>query len=177
MPGALRPWLPWGTAAEHVTVPVHGTHGQSSLSPMKRVIHGSQPGFEHVCINLGRRDIRMAEHRLNGAQIRAALEQMRRERMPQHVRTEMRTNAGGRAVRFQQFPESESRQSPSASRVEEEKRHGALDETRARLRKVAPNPPRGFVANRHDALLSPLAQTLHVAVVEPDVGETQRHEL
>ena len=37
-------------------------------------------------INLGRRDVRMPQHRLHGTQVGAPLQEMRGKRMAQHVR-------------------------------------------------------------------------------------------
>ena len=39
-------------------------------------------------INLGRCDVSMTKHRLDAAQIRAVLDEMRRESVPNHVRAD-----------------------------------------------------------------------------------------
>jgi hypothetical protein len=46
---------------------------------MKRVVHLPEPGLQNVRVDLRRRQIRMAEHRLNRAKVGAALEQVRGE--------------------------------------------------------------------------------------------------
>src|SRR5437667_11530159 len=43
----------------------------SSGSGVESIVDGAEPCFEHVCIDLCRRQVRMAEHHLDGAQIRA----------------------------------------------------------------------------------------------------------
>src|SRR5581483_6277085 len=45
-----------------------------------------EPLLEHVRVDLGRRDIGMAQQLLHGAQVRAAVEQVARECMPQDMR-------------------------------------------------------------------------------------------
>ncbi len=56
---------------------------------MELVVHGSKPRLEHVGVDLGRRQVRVAEHHLDGPQVGAALQEMRREGMPQDVRAEV----------------------------------------------------------------------------------------
>jgi hypothetical protein len=55
---------------------------------MEAIVHRPQARLEHVCVNLSRGKIRMPEHQLDRAQVRAALEQMRGERVAEDVRAE-----------------------------------------------------------------------------------------
>jgi Tfp pilus assembly protein PilN len=73
------------------------------------VVDGAETRFEHVRIYLGRREIRVAEHHLNRAQIGAVLEEMRRERVPEHVRAERARQSGLLPVAFQNLPEADAR--------------------------------------------------------------------
>ena len=50
------------------------------------VVHLLQSGPRHVRVNLRGRDIRMAKHQLDGSEVRAVLQKMRRERMPEDMR-------------------------------------------------------------------------------------------
>ena len=62
-----------------------------------QVAHHS-PGalVEHVGVNLGRRDVGVAEQILDDAQIRAVLQEMAREGVAQHMRADpLRRDAGG----------------------------------------------------------------------------------
>src|SRR6266513_3854319 len=62
-----------------------GTDNQ--LCPwMELIIELLQPRPRDVRVDLRRRDVGVAEHHLDGAEIGAVLEQMGGERMPQHVR-------------------------------------------------------------------------------------------
>src|SRR5271156_3383158 len=53
---------------------------------MKRAMHLAQVALREMGVNLRGRDVAVTEHLLHGAQIGAALEQMRGEAMPQRVR-------------------------------------------------------------------------------------------
>src|SRR5437764_15088209 len=69
------------------------------------IVHGAQPRLENVRINLRGRQIGVAQHHLNRAQVGTPLEQVRRKRMahdvwPEHVRP-----TGGAPVAFQELPE------------------------------------------------------------------------
>ena len=61
---------------------------------MKLVVRGAQPRLQHMRVNLRRRQVGVAEHHLDHPQVRAALEQVRRERVPQDVRAEVARDAG-----------------------------------------------------------------------------------
>src|SRR5262245_48052503 len=59
-----------------------------SRARMEAIVDCAQASLEDVGVNLCRREIGMTEHHLDGAQIRPALEQMRRKRVSNHMRTE-----------------------------------------------------------------------------------------
>ena len=60
----------------------------------------------HMSIDLGRRNIRMAEHRLHRAEISAAFQQMGCERMAQRVRRNFFIDAGSPGVSPNDLPAS-----------------------------------------------------------------------
>ena len=64
-----------------------------------------QIGPIHMGIDLCRRDIRVAQHGLHRAEIRAALEQMRGKRVAQRVRGHPLLNPSGQSVAMNQLPE------------------------------------------------------------------------
>jgi hypothetical protein len=53
---------------------------------MEPIIDRTETCFEDVRVDLRRREIGMAEHHLNRAQVGATLEEVRGERVPKHVR-------------------------------------------------------------------------------------------
>src|SRR5215471_9327291 len=91
----------------------------SLFSRVKLVVDRTQPRLQNVRINLRRRQIRVPEHHLDGAQIGAALEQVRGEGVPQDVRTESARDACLHAVRLEDLPEADPRQAAAALRVDE----------------------------------------------------------
>jgi len=60
-------------------------HQIFSRARMKFSVNVTQPVSRHVRINFGRADICVAEQFLDHAQIRAMLQQVRGETVPQHV--------------------------------------------------------------------------------------------
>ena len=82
----------------------------ASVARVKLVVDGAQPRIEDVRVDLRRRQIAVAEHHLDRAQVGAALEQVRGERMPQHVRAERARHTGPLAVLLQDLPEADARQ-------------------------------------------------------------------
>ena len=85
---------------------------------MELVVDRTQPGFQDVSIDLRRREVRVAQHHLNGPKIRTAFEQVRSERVPDDMGAERARQAGGRAVAFDDFPEPHAAQR-AATRVDE----------------------------------------------------------
>src|SRR3954465_8880246 len=103
---------------------------------VETIVGGPQPRLEHVRVDLRRGQIGVTEHQLNRAQIGAALEEVRRERVPQDVRADRRRQSGGARVPFENLPEADAAQRPAA-RVEEQARRGApLEQLAPRRRGV-----------------------------------------
>src|SRR3954447_3397905 len=88
---------------------------------VETIVDDSQPCLEDVRVDLRRRYIGVAEHQLNGPQVSAALEQVRRERMAEHVRADRRRQIGAARVVLQDLPEADAAQR-AAARVEEQPR-------------------------------------------------------
>ena len=59
---------------------------------MEAIVHSAQASLEHVRVDLCRGQVGVAEHHLDRAQVRATLEQVRRERVPQDVRAQALRN-------------------------------------------------------------------------------------
>src|SRR6478736_3416393 len=145
---------------------------------MEAVVDLAESRFENVRVDLRRREIGVAEHRLNRAEIGATLEQMRRERMPQYVRTEAAADAGAATASLENLPEAETRQPGAAARVDEHPGTGFLAEQhRPCLGDVLLHPLHRRVADRHDALLAALANALQKPLVRAQVGQAQADEL
>src|ERR1039457_4971639 len=77
-----------------------------------------QPRPYDVRVDLGGRDIRVPQHGLHAAQVRASLQQVGGEAMPDHVRRQMMKNAGLASMAAQQFPERLAGHRPTPRRYE-----------------------------------------------------------
>src|SRR5258705_9374011 len=83
-------------------------------------IHVEQLGHVHVRVALRRRQLDVAEQFLDGAQVRAGLQQMRRKRMPQRVRADAEACAAAADVAGDQALHAAPRQ-PAAARVHKQR--------------------------------------------------------
>src|SRR5262249_39217844 len=102
----------------------------------------------HVCVQLGRSEVGMAEHLLDAAEVGAALEEMRRERMSEQVRVDpVRFEAGALREAAEDQERSGSRQGASL-RVQEELRAVAAVEERTAVRQIAAERLRGVASDR-----------------------------
>src|SRR3954453_18454995 len=88
----------------------------SSGTGMGRVVDGSESITGHVCVDLGRRKIAVAEQLLPGTKIRPSLEKVRSVRVTEGVRVE--GASVGQRVALEDAP-GISRREPSAALVEE----------------------------------------------------------
>src|SRR5687768_8133739 len=88
--------VPGGTLANIGPPRTMYAHGLGA-SPAARVVASvehPQPGLGHVRVDLGGADVRVAEHRLERPEIRAVLEQVGREAVPEHVRGDLAADPG-----------------------------------------------------------------------------------
>src|SRR6185295_5872729 len=88
---------------------------------VEAIVDRPEPRFEHVCVDLCGREVGVAEHQLDRTQVRAALEQMRGERVAQHVRAERARQVGFARVLLENLPEPDAAQR-AAARVHEQAR-------------------------------------------------------
>src|SRR5437899_7721104 len=111
---------------------------------MRLVVQLASAPVGYVGVELGGREIGVPEHLLHAAQIRAALEQMRGERVPEEVRVDpLRLEAGARGQAAQAQERARPRQR-AAPRVQEELRPVTPVEERP--------PARGIAAQRRGCL-------------------------
>src|SRR3954447_4152406 len=124
----------------------------------------------YVGVELGRREVGVAEHLLHGAEIRAALQQVCRERVPEQVRVDsLRVEAGLLGELAQDQEGAGPRQRPAA-RVQEQLRPVPRVEERTAAREVAPQRVGCRAPERDDALLAALADTADEPLLEVDAA-------
>src|SRR4051812_20833735 len=118
-------------------------------------------------VDLRRGDIRVAEHRLDAAQVGAAVEEMRREGMAQDVRRDARRVDPRRERQLlQELPAALPGEPPAgAARREEPGRGPAVDEEGIAHRTVVEESLPRRRAERHDAFLVALAADEEEALV------------
>src|SRR5581483_10348439 len=122
----------------------------------------------HVQVDLRGREVGVAEHLLDAAEVGAALEQVRREGVPQQVRVDpLRLEAGLAGQPAQDQERARACQRP-ALRVEEELRPVAAIEVRPAAGEVAPQRLGRGAADRDDAILAALAGAANEPLVEVD---------
>ncbi len=135
---------------------------------MRLEVHLAAPAVGDVCVPLGRAEVGVTEHLLDRSEVRAALEQMRRERVAQEVRVDaagLETGAVGELAQDEERAGSGQR---TATRVQEELGAVAAVEVRPAESEVAPHGLRGRTTQRHEALLVSLSEHAHDALLERD---------
>src|SRR5215472_2488419 len=128
---------------------------------MRAVVHAPQMTGVDVAVDLRRRERAVAEQLLDRAEVRAAVEQVRRERVTQ-------------PMWVGDDPAQCARVEALAPRGEEEGVVRTARESRPRLAQVAAEPERRLLAERHDPLLPALAAAdEHELLLEVDVPEVE----
>src|SRR6476469_9524383 len=122
---------------------------------MGRVVDPAQALAVDVGVDLGRRQRAVTEQLLDRAEVGAALEQVRGERVPEPVWVPHETAQRGGLE-------------PAAARREEERVIRARRERRPR-REIEAQAVGGFLAERDDALLAALAADVDELLLEVDV--------
>ena len=161
-----------GTGGSGLRVPRRGLAGRLVGLPARVRVRGvvrlAAAAVRDVGVQLGRRQVGVAEHLLDAAQVGSAFQQVRRERVPQQVRMDARgveARLGGEAPQDQERAGARQR---AALRVQEELGPVARVEVRAAAGEVAPERLDGRASERDDALLVALAGDADEAVVEVD---------
>ena len=133
----------------------------------------AQRPVAEVRVDLGGRDRGVAEQLLHDPQVGALLEQVRGERVAQHVRRDGLLDAHrGRVVAHE--AEDALARDAAAARVQQERRRLlALAEVRPPAREVAASGLGRETARRHDALTPALALDAHDAALEIEIAGAQ----
>ncbi len=149
---------------------------------MKPIVHSTQPRLEDVRVDLRRREIRVAQHHLDGSQVGTAVEQMSGERVTDDMRAERFREPGLTAVPFQNFPEPDAAER-AAPHVHEQSRRRPFagtspgHERRTSIALEAADPLGGLVADRDQPLFVALADAGEVIGVEMQIGRADADQL
>src|SRR5580658_2929685 len=91
-----------------------------------RLVNLLQTLFHYVCVNLGRGNIRVAQHELYRPQVSSTLQQMRRKAVAQHVRRQGHAQTCATSIRRKYFPHANSAERRALPVDEERRARGAL---------------------------------------------------
>ena len=116
-----------------------------------------------VGVDFGGADARMAQHFLDDAEVGAVLEQVRREAVPEHVRSNVFIDATTFDALFDVQPKGHAGESGAATGEENSAGGAGFDELWARGAEVTFERGDGGFADRDDAFLVPLANDVDEA--------------
>src|SRR6058998_695714 len=125
-------------------------------------IHLPHGRRRQVRVDLRRRDVDVAEHDLDRAEVGAALEQVARERVPEHVGRDAVAEAGSVRGLPHDRPQGLPREAPAAGVHEQSATVACARIRRTDLPEVAPHPLHGFPADGDETLLPPLSVADHI---------------
>src|SRR5262245_52576464 len=141
-----------------------GTRGSGAR--VVSVVDLAEPLLTDMRIDLSRRDVGMAEHGLEGAQIRPSLQEVACEGMTKNVGGEGLLDAGRAGMAADNGPEAHPRQLASAEAQEELKLRFAPSQAGTHFAEVPGHRGLRDPAQGHQALLPALAEGGHDAEVE-----------
>ena len=83
-----------------------------------RLVDLLQALLDHVRVNLRRRNIRVSQHELDGAQISSPLQEMRGKAVTKFMRSQPSAQTQFDAVIMQDLPDADAAEPPAVSRKE-----------------------------------------------------------
>jgi len=123
---------------------------------MELVINPAQPFTADMGVNLGRRDLAVPEHKLNGPEVGPPFKEMGRKRVPQDVRADLGRNPGCPGVPFQKFPKPLPRERPAPASKEQRLGSGLLEKGTDLIQILSDCPASG-PAQGNDPFFSPFS--------------------
>lgn len=133
---------------------------------MEPLVDFFETGAADVGVDLRRRDVRVTEHELHGAEICSMLEQVSRERVAQGVGSNVFGDTSFSRIRSDTFPEGLACQPPARAPWKEERGISLGDQGRPTAGKILSDPRESRRPHGDHPLLPPLSQ----ATNEPDRG-------
>src|SRR5277367_4081778 len=164
--------MPALTAAEATAIWSQGRRASSSR--VMRFINLLQPLFNHVGINLRRRNVRVTQHQLHRPQIRPALQQMRGKAMSQHVWRQRHAQTRAPSVRRQNLPHTDPAERHATSIHKQRRaRSTLLQQLWPSIAKVLLHRSQRFLSRRNNAFLIPLADAANAADLRVEIGDSK----
>ena len=124
------------------------------------VVDCFEAGVFNVGIDLGGGNAGMPKHGLYGPQIRSMIQQMGRERMPEHMWRDGLGNPGSSRAIFKHFPKILPTHGPTQPGEKQRRRRPFFDKARTSGLQILRNQFACLIADRHNSLLIALAGRL-----------------
>src|SRR5512139_1672113 len=120
-------------------------------------------------VDLGCRNINMAEHRLDRSKICTPFQQMTGERVAQEVRRDSFPDAGLQAIGLKTFPETLAAHLPPGTVDKEKRTFFPLDQFSPGCLQVLGNPFDGFPSQGDESFLRPFSIEKDIAPFQVDL--------
>src|SRR3569832_1440410 len=147
--------------------------GDASAPRMMLTVHLFQTLAGHVSVDLRSRQITVTQQHLYDAQVRAVIEQMRGERVPQGMRRELLGNTGFTGVALDEVPEGLARHPIAPPRREQVVGLALEQNLAARAVEEFRQPTHGFFAQGNQPLAVALAHDANDTLVQVDLPMAQ----
>src|SRR6516164_2452385 len=144
---------------------------------MMRGVQLLEPLARHVCVDLRGGKIAVAKQHLHDAQVRAVIQQVRGEGVPQSVRRELLGDAGLARVALDDVPERLAGHAIAATRRKEVISLALEQDLAARATAEFLEGTHRLLAEGDEPLAVALAEDADYALVEVDLPLAQVHEL
>jgi len=144
---------------------------------MMRPVDLLQPTLHDMGVDLRCRNVGVAEHQLNRAQVGAALEQMGGETVPELVRGQPATQSGPAAVRLKDSPEANAADTSAVAIEKKSGRKPIAKQFRASDAQIAFERRQGSATDRNHALLASLPGATKIARFTLNVFDAKADQL
>src|SRR6478752_5120798 len=140
---------------------------------MEFTMHRSKIFPIDVCIDLGRRDVRVAEHLLDGAEVGAAFEEMGGEGVAEGVRGNRLRDAGAVDVAAEDFPCAHACERLAAGVEKQDTLPLALLQAWAKLADVGGNRADRRASDGDEPFLAAFAEDANEFFLENEIAHTK----
>src|SRR6266850_1743064 len=143
-----------------------------------RLVNLLQPLLDDVGVNLRRRNVRVAEHELNGPEVRSALEQVRGETVSQHVWGKRYAHACLASIGREYLPDADTAQWRAAA-IHEQRRAAwdFAEQLRPGIAEVFFDDGERLFANGNNSFLVAFADATNTANFGIEIRDAQPGEL
>jgi hypothetical protein len=124
----------------------------------------------YMCIYLGSGDIYMAQHLLDGPQVRPVFQKMGCERMPECMRAYVFVETGEFYIGLQDFPQPHTRQLPSPGIQKQDFSTASGGHHRTYGIQIVPDHSQGMLAYRYQTFFTAFPEDTRQSYVKQEIG-------